>query len=514
MTKDQKILLKPLLKLIGNAKSTVNLNDPSYLEGFTGLGAFIMGVGALSFPCIDVKRKWYKCGACFVGSIACGLTYKYMHSQKRKDTEAEQKHHENIARIRHPGSKSMEESGTKIGNIKIPKFNEDKLTHKRPSMYPPVLREIIENAPVRFETPFFMSAVAMLASYCFSRVRAKRDNKLQAPNLQVCCKSERGSGKSKIGDLHRIFFGRIIEREDSGDKDVIVQTSGINISEVQFIDTLECLKQAHLFVLETEVNTVTQVMRPNSCISYDTIRKAFDNDYISKDSRNCRKKRYPVFMNMVFAGTPATMDEFFKNHEEDGTAHRFIMTEIPSLGFNKPNMRIPDEKEMTVIYGQIASWREQYCIKQDGNGMDQVVNTTIIDLDYVNDALDGWCEEQSKKSNYKKERAQLYLRMTTIAFHVAIVIHTAYGCPKNDEVMLRRMVVDTTLWVADYCMERYIHEYYIRPREVKKRPRAQTMPEIISLKNRGKSWDEIGEMMGKKPETIRKAVQRYNKRIN
>ena len=49
--------------------------------------------------------------------------------------------------------------------------------------------------------------------------------------------------------------------------------------------------------------------------------------------------------------------------------------------------------------------------------------------------------------------------MGAIAFHFAMVIHMLFGCPEPDMVQTRRKVVDLTIYLANYCMERFLHKF-------------------------------------------------------
>jgi hypothetical protein len=49
--------------------------------------------------------------------------------------------------------------------------------------------------------------------------------------------------------------------------------------------------------------------------------------------------------------------------------------------------------------------------------------------------------------------------MAAIAFHCAIVIHMLYDNPTTANWQKRQKVVELTLFIADYCIERFLHKY-------------------------------------------------------
>lgn len=95
------------------------------------------------------------------------------------------------------------------------------------------------------------------------------------------------------------------------------------------------------------------------------------------------------------------------------------------------------------------------------NGEDIPCEETVIDLDYVNDALKEWLDNQYDLSKQEKNpaRADARTRMATIAFHAAIVIAMMYGNPSAREHAKRKAVVDLVIYVANHCMERFLYKF-------------------------------------------------------
>ena len=94
--------------------------------------------------------------------------------------------------------------------------------------------------------------------------------------------------------------------------------------------------------------------------------------------------------------------------------------------------------------------------------MSGIGSTAIIELDYVNDAIKTWIDDdQWFKANGdpSNPRVNARGRMGAIAFHCAMVIHMLYGCPDSEMAQTRRKVVDLTIYLANYCMERFLHKF-------------------------------------------------------
>lgn len=84
-----------------------------------------------------------------------------------------------------------------------------------------------------------------------------------------------------------------------------------------------------------------------------------------------------------------------------------------------------------------------------------------IDLNYINVALEKWCEQQYDR--YKvdgiEERNNMRNGIAGIAFHCAIVLHMMAGNPSKKEKGKRNAVKNLTVYIANYCMERYLTKF-------------------------------------------------------
>ena len=159
---------------------------------------------------------------------------------------------------------------------------------------------------------------------------------------------------------------------------------------------------------------------------------------------------------------------------------------------------------------QIDEWREKYCFTTT-NGQDVACQETIIDLSYVKEALAEWRNGQYDLYLQDKveERNSDRLRMATIAFHCAIVLHMLAGNPQPNDRKLRKTVKALTIYIANYCMERYIAKFSnarIPQAQVQTEDidtpasdtvhRSLTEEEILEWYPRRGSYDEEGNVIG------------------
>lgn len=343
-----------------------------------------------------------------------------------------------------------------------------------------VLHSILSGCPDGYEPAMLFHLLSQFGSLCFSRVRAMYlDNKLHSPNIQVVIEGKKGSGKGKFTTTYKVLFERVIDLDSvkmsSCSQDLIIQTSGINVTAATFYEVLAHNRGVHMYAYESEMSTVQDIFGKKGSLTPSILRMAFDNDCIFQNNKakDSVKGRFPVFMNYTFTGTPDSISRFFTAKEEEGgTARRQCFSVIPELGVTPPTQSLPTGSELEMIRNTIDMWREKYCY-QTKDGRDCPCNEYKIDMDYVCEALRDWGYNQvelSKKDGITA-RNELRLGLATVAFHCAIVLHMLAGEPAPNERAKRKAVKNMALYVANYLMERYITKFCNV---------AATMPESLS----------------------------------
>ena len=395
---------------------------------------------------------------------------------KKEEINLEQEHW----RERHPQKEeSVVESETSTEDEKADEEHEaqpmwlDSFNKKypMPKLFG-VLDTIINGVcPIGYESAMLLHLLCMLASMCFSKVRAKyRDGILHAPNLQVVIEGVSGAGKGKFEIIHKLLFARIIEAdreklnrsEDEKGYTPIVQTAGIGLSGAKLVDVMADNQGTHTYIFSSEIYAVVLDLKEKKGLTFNHFRLAFENGdlYNNNKDKKSKKGSFPIFLNYTFTGTPADAEEFIKNQVAGGTASRIAWGVIPESGREIPNLDLPSEAELENIRDLIDEWRALYCF-QTIDGEDKAKPETIIDLDYVKDALEVWVNEQYDLSERENNpaRASKRARMGTMAFHFAIPIAMVYGNPSAKEYAKRKAVVELVIYIANLCMERYSHKF-------------------------------------------------------
>ena len=153
---------------------------------------------------------------------------------------------------------------------------------------------------------------------------------------------------------------------------------------------------------------------------------------------------------------------FSSRDVEGGTASRICWLEIPDSGRFLESLLIEEGEELERLRDQIDEWNRLYCYDHDvSSGCDIPAEEHFIDLDYVNDAIKSWIDLQWLRANGDPSdpRVGARGRIGAIAFHCAMVIHMLFGCPDPNMLQTRRKVVDLTIYIANYCMERFLLKF-------------------------------------------------------
>ena len=421
---------------------------------------------------------------------------------------------------------------------------------------PPFLTQIMSGVPMGYEEPMLFHLLTMLGAMCFSKVRAKySDGNTHAANLQVIVEGNWGAGKAKFEQMFKVLFERIIDSsrnkidllsDPSYTTPLIVQTTGIGTSMSKLVDILAGNQGCHMYIFNSEVRALYYDLKKGNGLNFDFLRKAFENGDVCRNNkaRDSKNGIFSIYLNYTLTGTPADINTSFKKELEGGTLSRIAWTCIPEAGRYPGVLRLPEGKELDYVRDKIDEWAETYCYQRIPGEGDEAVGEVNVDLEYVCKALDDWNDRQYQLSEEEKNpaRKDVRMRMAAIAFHCAIVIHMLYDNPAPTNWQKRQKVIDLTLFIADYCIERFLHKFgkaqnlqrrankeaeYVeddtpqaeQSRSSSAQSASQKITDIAELKRlhdkkdeKGQSlygWDKLAEMSGMSPSTVKRKVRQY-----
>jgi len=338
---------------------------------------------------------------------------------------------------------------------------------------PPFLAKIMSGVPQGYEEAMLLHMLAMLGAMCFSKVRSVYlDGIAHAANLQVVVEGNWGTGKAKFEQLFKVLFGRILSSCKNkidllSDPDnrlpLIVQTTGIGTSMSKYVDILADNQGCHMYIFNSEVRALFYDLKKGNGLNFDFLRKAFENGDVCRNNkaRDSKNGIFPIYLNYTLTGTPADINTSFKKELEGGTLSRIAWTCIPEAGRYPGILRLPEGNELEALKDQIDDWTEAYCYQRIPCEGDEAAGEVNVDLDYVCKALEDWNDRQFQLAEEEKNpaRKDVRMRMAAIAFHCSIVIHMLYDNPAPANWQKRQKVVDLTLFIADYCIERFLHKF-------------------------------------------------------
>lgn len=364
---------------------------------------------------------------------------------------------------------------------------------------PPIIDEYAANCPVGFEVPVIAALTAELAG-CFSNVRAKYlDDKPHRANVMVVIEAPFSSLKGLIKRMIDTLFGRRIQRdiakvsENSGSRKII-QTLAPNVTESTMLDILGNNQGIHTILMDPETTTMVNAVRnKNNGLTYETIRKAYDNDELTRMNgrKNAPQGSFTTAINIVLTGTPEATGKFLGSEIEGGTASRMCLCMLPKLGKEVPSFPMPDGELLTQFQDQLDVWTEKYAYTTDAEGNDIPVSPYETDMNYVNQALKEWLDDQYELSQNENNPARdaLRLRIASSAFNCAIVWHMLYGEPSSRQRSERKSVVDLTIYMANYFMERWLHKFGAKHNEQQAKFTAEELVKIRRTTNASKHED-------------------------
>ncbi len=351
--------------------------------------------------------------------------------------------------------------------------------HKMPVM-PLIIEDVLAGCSKNTKMPLLLATLSEFAASCFPRVITKgwRDGETHSPNIQVVIEGPAGVGKGEIFKRYKTLFQRVIAndeakgRDDSKKNQHIIQCVGANTTNARLMRLFRENSGVPIFVFNEEIKDITRSLNKQNGITYDMLRKAFDNGATDGSSSRGNTNPTPVSvrMNYVFTGTNGDVADFINGEVEGGTASRILWGVLEADNKNEK----PDEasgSSLESYLDDIDRWRAQYCYTTDSDGNDHPCDETCIDLEYVKVELEKWRQKESNpRLSYSSVRKKVAKRMTSLGLHCAIVLHMLYLCQMGEvDDFRKRSVVDAVLYITEYCMERYIFKFGEEERAIIKR---------------------------------------------
>lgn len=338
---------------------------------------------------------------------------------------------------------------------------------------PPVFKQFVRIAPDDFKVPSIMALLPIMGTL-MSRLRAYYiDGDKHAPNFTTVVEAPQASGKSFARRIVKLCLreveyidaiSRVAEqqylmqlrkarnsKQQPEEPTAIVRVIPASVSIAKLLKRLCNAKGLHLFSFLEELDTMTKSNRAGAWSQKsDIYRNAFDNADYGQEymSENSYSGIFPVYYNMLTCGTPAAVRRFYKD-PEDGLVSRVIFCLLPSqFGAKMPVFKRLTRYELRLIENVCNRCNGELCCTPE----QEVVPEHVVDMGYLNEALEEWIERERQRSikEVSIARNTFYRRAAVIGFRAGMLAHYLYGEKRSKKV--QGDVIRFACFVADYVL--------------------------------------------------------------
>ena len=334
---------------------------------------------------------------------------------------------------------------------------------KQPKKLPPLVQQFVKTAPDAFKAPTVMALLPLMGTLATKVRFSYLDGCLHSPSFMTCIIGSQASGKSFIRRPEQILLEHIrqqdeLEREKERayqeqlrksknarqqpeEPKVCIRKIPVSISIAKLLKRLESAQGKHLISICEEIDTLTKTNRAGAWSEKtDLMRNAFDNTEYGQDymSSNSYSTTLNVYYNLLFCGTPGSVNKFFLPHLTDGLVSRTIFTSLPdNFGGDMPVFKAFSDKDMAVI----------------ADGITRLENAEgTIQLPKLTKAIMQWLDEKRLLALETQSIAidTFRKRCAVIGYRAGAL---AYLLNENVE---NRCVIDFACWIADYVLQQQV----------------------------------------------------------
>ena len=345
---------------------------------------------------------------------------------------------------------------------------------------PPVIRELVSNAPDKFKMATFIAAVAPLGCLA-TRLRFYYpfDQGPMACLLQTIICSEQSGGKSFARNVENVIMAKQKQRDNDQRRQEqayreLKQTSSkteklpdppktaiiccpVSISIAQLIKRADSPVRLFgtpltLWTFTEELATATETNKRAFSNIKSIMRTAYDLgseygiDYLSDSSYSAT---VDILYNTMFCTTPSALDDYMDRKAiEGGNCTRTIVYDLGSqLGDEAPIFKRITPRQQLIIDRTIDQMmRDTY--SEDGNIMPE----KYIDMSWLDNEVRRWCTEKNLEAIKTGSTALgvFFKRSSVSAYRIAALSQYLYGM--EDTRAMRKKVKQIYLAMAEQIL--------------------------------------------------------------
>lgn len=352
---------------------------------------------------------------------------------------------------------------------------------------PPVIRELVSNAPDKFKMATFIAAVAPLGCLA-TRLRFYYpfDQGPMACLLQTIICSEQSGGKSFARNVENVIMAKQKQRDNDQRRQEqayreLKQTSSkteklpdppktaiiccpVSISIAQLIKRADSPVRLFgtpltLWTFTEELATATETNKRAFSNIKSIMRTAYDLgseygiDYLSDSSYSAT---VDILYNTMFCTTPSALDDYIDRKAiEGGNCTRTIVYDLGSqLGDEAPIFKRITPRQQLIIDRTIDQMmRDTY--SEDGNIMPE----KYIDMSWLDNEVRRWCTEKNLEAIKTGSTALgvFFKRSSVSAYRIAALCQYLYGM--EDTRAMRKKVKQIYLAMAEQILSGMLEKW-------------------------------------------------------
>ena len=321
---------------------------------------------------------------------------------------------------------------------------------------PPIVRELVSNAPEKFRMPTFIACMAPLGCLATRlRFNYPYDQDPTAPLLQVIICGEQSGGKSFARTVESVIMARQKERDNeqrrleqmydelcrvaNGHKKkptppkTVVICCPVNISIAKLMHRADAPVRFFgtpltLWTFSEELATAVECSRRTASELKTIMRTAYDlgSEYgVDRLGRSSYSATVDILYNTMFCTTPSVLNDYMDNDAiEGGNVSRIIVCDLNNqIGDDAPVFRkiTPAQKELIDKFVK-RLMDDTYDI--DGS----IRPEKFIDMSWLDNDVRRWCNAYKKESTKRASNAldTFYKRSSKNAQRIAALCYYLY----------------------------------------------------------------------------------------
>lgn len=355
---------------------------------------------------------------------------------------------------------------------------------------PPVIREIVSNAPANRKLPAFIASLAPLCALA-TRIRLKYyyDSRPSALLLQVLIEGSQSVGKSFAADIERLIMDNTIKALDKEQRRLeqeyrekkkrrkanekleeepktTIRVIPPTISKTVLVKRADFYERnlgdvLTFWMFAEELAQVTDAGRQGYSNLRTIMRTAYDlgslfgMDFASDNSYSAIAD---INICSMFCTTPSALDEYMDRKAiEGGNITRCILCQLSDqLGCDGAIFKPYSEEQLSIIDNTLKSiMNDTY--SQEG----ALKDTHFLDMSWIDSSVRSWCQQKGHESVLSGSNSiDVFRKRSSVsAFRVAALCYYLYQIEGIAEAKAKKYCKQIYLFMAEYIIQALIKRW-------------------------------------------------------